>query len=385
MTQPRLENHHKQSDLSLNLNNKEVNNLINAFREKIYHSKPVTDEIFHNLSPKAIDQTSYYGDCFFLSSLASLANSQEGRQIIKNMISQNSDGSYTVTFPGDTQKPINVTKADLTNYAPNNQALWANIIETAFLKYDDVHSTKDKKGDIGNFAKNTHNFQAIHLLTNEDVATSQFGVVDLGSGELTFGGLAKETVRSEIIKALAQNKVITAGAGPRFQKYLGGHIDGPIVSDHVYSIIAFDPKTDMITIRNPWGENNYNHLGGIGTTVDGITNIGGGELKMSLAVFYNDFSDINYAGSNPYSHALHSFVAQSLRAIDSSGQALSTVFESPTKNHTKIVGKAINDDLYTVSNLLNSTTQVISYTGYLAIDKGVSIVEELDKSLKSIW
>ncbi len=209
--------------------------------------------------------------------------------------------------------------------------------------------------------------------------------MDLGSGEFTFGGLAKETVRSEIIKALAQNKVITAGTGPRFQKYLGGHIDGPIVSGHAYSIIAFDPQTDMITIRNPWGENNYHHLGGIGTTVDGITNIGNGELKMSLEVFYNDFSDINYAGSNPYSHALHSFVAQSLRGMDRNAHALSTLFESPAKNHANIVDKAMKDDLYTVSNLLNSTTQVLSYTGYLAVDKGISIVEELDQSLKSIW
>ena len=65
-----------------------------------------------------------YGDCFFEAALASLADTKQGQQLIKNMIKENKDGSYTVTFPGDPKHPIRVTAQDLKNSGTKDGATW---------------------------------------------------------------------------------------------------------------------------------------------------------------------------------------------------------------------------------------------------------------------
>ncbi len=50
-------------------------------------------------SVSGVDQSGW-GDCWFESSLASLARTTQGQLTIAKMIKQNKDGTYTVTFPG---------------------------------------------------------------------------------------------------------------------------------------------------------------------------------------------------------------------------------------------------------------------------------------------
>lgn len=73
-----------------------------------------------DISASGVDQSSV-GDCFFDSALASLANSKQGQQTIRDMIRTNSDGSYTVTFPGDKSSPVTVTQKDLADNQKNGQ------------------------------------------------------------------------------------------------------------------------------------------------------------------------------------------------------------------------------------------------------------------------
>ena len=56
----------------------------------------------------------HMGDCWFLSALNSLSYTEKGRQIIDDAITNNGDGTYTVSFPGvDTN--ITITDEELQN------------------------------------------------------------------------------------------------------------------------------------------------------------------------------------------------------------------------------------------------------------------------------
>lgn len=77
------------------------------------------------------------GDCFFLASLAAVA--QSNPQKIKDAIRDNHDGTYTVTFPGAKDDPITIkgpTQAEqgLYNHA-SRFGIWASVMEKAYGAY----------------------------------------------------------------------------------------------------------------------------------------------------------------------------------------------------------------------------------------------------------
>ena len=80
-----------------------------------------------------VDQTTYF-DCVFEASLAAVATTVSGQVAIAQMIVQNPDGSYIVTFPGNAKYPVTVTQNDLTQPGINDSATWAKILEVALVK-----------------------------------------------------------------------------------------------------------------------------------------------------------------------------------------------------------------------------------------------------------
>ncbi|MBX9724627.1 MAG: hypothetical protein K2X81_24695, partial [Candidatus Obscuribacterales bacterium] len=64
------------------------------------------DEPLKSITPEAIHQ-GYIGDCVFEAVLSSMAQSRPA--LIKEMIKDNDDGTYTVTFPGASDKPVTVS------------------------------------------------------------------------------------------------------------------------------------------------------------------------------------------------------------------------------------------------------------------------------------
>src|SRR5579883_1061530 len=104
---------------------------------------PATSLDATQISPNGVEQGGA-GDCFFEASLSSLASTAQGQEAIKNMVTTNNDGTYTVKFPGDPNHPVTVTQQDLdkAKQGPNAQVQDMNgtmaIVETAFQKYDQI-------------------------------------------------------------------------------------------------------------------------------------------------------------------------------------------------------------------------------------------------------
>jgi len=89
-------------------------------------------------------------------------------------------------------------------------------------------------------------------------------------------------------ETLKNGRPITASVsnlGP-LAKYL---IDDGIVDGHVYSVVGYDPKTKMVTVRNPWGEGEP--LNADGTAKDGKND---GQFQMPLEDFKKNFNRVSY-------------------------------------------------------------------------------------------
>lgn len=249
------------------------------------------------------------GDCFFMATLSGLANSDKGREKIHNMIREESDGSYTVTFPGAKDEPIKVTKKDLEESKGNSgQDKWAFVAETAFLKY--TNDTPIVGGilhqqDIPTLGRATTPRGAMKLLTGEDQATDQFDVYSLGARQLlSVGKTSKENVGRDLEEAMKNERVVTASASPNFVRFLGLNDAKSLPDAHVYTVLDYDADKKMVTVRNPWASMGNGPLAEAGATKDGVTHLGDGKLQMSLDTFYNRFSQMDISGKNPELNAI---------------------------------------------------------------------------------
>src|SRR5262249_25222461 len=78
------------------------------------------------------------GDCYFLAALGSMAESNP--RAVANMIKDNGNGTYTVTFPGDPENPVTVkapTEAEMATYQSGSQyGTWPAILEKAYAKHE---------------------------------------------------------------------------------------------------------------------------------------------------------------------------------------------------------------------------------------------------------
>jgi hypothetical protein len=215
-----------------------------------------------------VDQAAH-GDCWFESSLAGLAHSPTGPEAISKMITKTANG-YIVTFPGDRGHPVTVTEADMEGDHLKDKALWAKVTEAAIIKHNPYEAEHG-----GNPAK------AIALLT----------------GESTSVQYSKDVSGADLARKLAQGPVVAST--PKKDSQMVGRIDHASKSDatvpnHAYTVVGYDQKTGMVTVRNPWGHNNGTAVGVVGETHDGITNQGNGVMTMSYGTFQRKFSTVSF-------------------------------------------------------------------------------------------
>lgn len=231
----------------------------------------------NSITPDGIKQGSI-GDCYFEASLAAVAKSNP--TIIKNMIKDNGNGTYTVTFPGAKGEPITVkapTEAEQGLYNHGSaQGLWASVVEKAYGEYCQKHFWRRSPFNLG--GGNTPEEGAdgggrtagsMKLLTGSDTSTDMLLIT------------SQATVARNLEAAFSGKppKSVTAGINNSF---FGDQTDDKFYVGHAYSITGFKPDGKgggMVTIRNPWGGK------------DGTTD---GTITVPLATFLKNFSDVTY-------------------------------------------------------------------------------------------
>lgn len=235
----------------------------------------ISRELFANnspasaIKPEAISQGTI-GDCYFLAALAGVA--RQNPDVIKNMIKDNKNGTYTVTFPNDKSHPVTVsapTDAELGLYNGGSKyGTWAIVAEKAFGRYQQLYKGKGgytpAEGGDGGGRMETAN----KLLTGKD------------SNKL----MVPTTSEADLAKAMQDAftskppKEITCGIYGNKGK--NGRTAGGYPTGHAYTIVGFTPDGKgggEVVVRNPWGGQ------------DGTTN---GTTKLSIQDFKKNFSDV---------------------------------------------------------------------------------------------
>ncbi len=195
-------------------------------------------------------QQGIIGDCYFVASLAAVA--QMSPETIKQMIVDNKNGTYTVTFPGAKNEPITVTaptEAERGLYNGSSEyGVWASVLEKAYGAY----CRKD-------FTRRTPLNWTGGLTTVEG---ADGGGIFLGklmrllTGEDTDSDLQwvtrKSVTKSKLMEHVGgQDKVPVVAWQKPFRNY-----GLATVTNHVYSVIDYDPEGEdggTVTLYNPWG------------------------------------------------------------------------------------------------------------------------------------
>lgn len=207
------------------------------------------------------------GDCWLLSGLNSLSYSEEGREIIKNAIKDNDNGSYTVTFDG-LGVSYTVTKEDLDNARKSGNYSTGDddviLMELAFQKLlEQIEKneimlpencpdlTDDDTSD--NALNGGWLRDVIFMLTGDSVE-----YLNISNGQVTNSKNTMEDFYDKIEKNPDDYCALVAFAGEK------GHEGAVTIKDingndvvltyddvgHAWSIKSI--KGDYITMVNPW-------------------------------------------------------------------------------------------------------------------------------------
>lgn len=190
-----------------------------------------------SLDPLACRQ-GLMGDCFFLAPLMSLVF-QDPRRVL-SMIRKHPDraDAWRIYFRGgDEAVTVDApTDAEIALFA-SAEGLWPIVFEKAF----GIHALGEAYGTLsGAYLDETNGGQpgpVIQVLTGNDV--------DLDIVATT----RQSTLRSKLIEALGNDKVVVAGTLPS----IGNQTRDGLRRCHAYSILDIDANSDIVVVRNPWG------------------------------------------------------------------------------------------------------------------------------------
>lgn len=224
----------------------------------------------------AIDQ-GHYPDCWFESSVGAVAQTQRGQELISKMITGSpSNNTFTVAFPDDTSAPVAITTQECAGLKLKDSGEWAKILEGAAIK----RFPELKQGKAG----------LRRLMQKEQVSSSsQIGLKAM-TGRQPMTIQTASTSEEGLARLLSENMRLqlptVAGSYEPNQMPDPNHI--VLVPNHCYAVLAFDASRHLVTLRNPWGKNsspNFPFLPLPGQTAAGISDIGGGIIRMNLSQF----------------------------------------------------------------------------------------------------
>lgn len=198
------------------------------------------------VSTKGISQ-GHVNDCFFLVALAGIAEANP--KAVKNMVKENSDGTYSVTFYRsqgqkfvpetvrvDNKLPVAVSDGQYYGVRPAGD-LYPAVFEKAYAKW---------KGSYGaiNLGSPTEAMQELTGFESLEAAPAEVSLRDLA-------GLIKQGGAITIGTKYYDDPSILND--PLYSKKPGGRGDQTLIPRHAYWVERIDPVRGTVLLRNPWG------------------------------------------------------------------------------------------------------------------------------------
>ncbi len=202
--------------------------------------------------PKADDvRQGAIGNCYFPAAMAAVASARP--DVIKNMIKDNGDGTYTVKFtPGAASRPVEI-KVDGDLYArsyggpiyggslggstaPDKMELWFPLIEKAYAQWKGSYDSIGNGGVAGQVMS--------------DVMGKGYKYENISA--------ANQDRVYEMIKTAAANKQPMA-AGTYGTEDAAKYTNTGVYAHHAYSVMGVEEEngTKYVKVRNPWGQSEH--------------------------------------------------------------------------------------------------------------------------------
>ncbi|HEY9842930.1 MAG: C2 family cysteine protease [Candidatus Sericytochromatia bacterium] len=217
------------------------------------------------------------GDCYFLAAVASEARTPEGRQRIHDMIHDNGNGTYDVTFPGRDAVTVSApTDAELAAYSSaGSDGTWLSILEKAYAQSENNGAWSSSENPYDEIGDGNSLAAGIEAMTGHSVDTDDTAFTSV------------DTLRTKVSDAMAHGRTVTAGITE--YPWSSGREANGLPQGHAYTVLNYDAATDSVTLRNPWGHGEP--VNASGQAADGNDD---GTFTMTLAEFDQYFSDISY-------------------------------------------------------------------------------------------
>lgn len=226
-----------------------------------YQQLPGT-EVVDGTQPSDIDQ-GRIGDCYFLSSMAAVAETHP--ELMKNAISQNADGTYTVTFheaPGtDALRRFGMAGLNVQGYLERfAQHLGMKPTETSQVTIDGK-LPDDNGGDP--YVHNSDQEQWPELMEKAYAKWwGGFSAIgnggDPGSALMALTGAPIDRLHLSASKADSNWSWVSQAASAKqpMVAATGGSVPIPgLVTHHAYTVLGVEQDNGQkyVVLRNPWG------------------------------------------------------------------------------------------------------------------------------------
>ena len=204
-----------------------------------YTLRPYTVNLYPYGHPVPADVNQLgIGDCSALAVFAEMA--YHFPDFIESIITDHSNGTYTVAMFDPQGKPVNVTiqstflgddKGIGATRGKDGKPNWATVMEKAIMKWNKIYQVNPDIGGIG----------------SEHVAPLFTG--EGNSFAISPNSLLAEQLDQAVDLALNEHMIVIGG----FTK-AGLSVDGPeTVTAHAYSFMYSNEPSAMFAMRNPWG------------------------------------------------------------------------------------------------------------------------------------
>lgn len=245
-----------------------------SFQEKLKQVDKLKPELF----PERLEETGnanqgHVSDCWLITGMQGMRDQR--LEELAQRIQSHGEGSYQVAFPdGSVEEVARPTQSERLAFAQDTEGyLWASVLEKAagqksqgFLKERLPQNALEVWGTAS---------RAIKVLTGNSSDTDHTLIT------------SKERLREKIASTLASDGLVIGSSKNNLGRRLLGRSPDrdDIIAGHCYAITGFDPETDTLTLRNPWGDTPWK--GAASDSKDG-------SFPMPLEKFSTYFSKITY-------------------------------------------------------------------------------------------
>jgi Calpain family cysteine protease len=223
---------------SLQAGQKLAPNFVGYFTAGRKKLKEVPRQLFADGIPHlAAMRQDWTSDCYFMSATGALAEADP--QAIVRLVASNSDGTFTVSFPGKTAVRLPApTETEIATYSNAKDGLWLSLLEKAFavlrIKAEPAQASTREPLDSVGFRTGSSN--VMELLTGH---ASKFVRFPAPNGQPADARLVQQ-IRGELQTALREHRVVES------QK-----------AAHDYAVVAYDPAADTVTLHNPYDRGGF--------------------------------------------------------------------------------------------------------------------------------